>query len=1024
VFKPVGSRAEFVRLEQEMLQFWRENNIFRQSVESRHGGKRFTLYEGPPTANGRPGIHHVISRVYKDVLPRYKAMQGYYAPRIGGWDTHGLPVELEVEKELGFSAKSDIEAYGIARFNAKCRESVFKYLQDWNAITERIAYWVDLERAYITMENNYIESSWWTIKQLWDKGLIYQGYRVTPHCPRCGTSLSSHEVAQGYKDETPDPSVYVKFKLSDEAFFGKLGMTGSEKAVYLLAWTTTPWTLPGNTALAVSADDEYVVAKTDDGHIIMARARLASAGLDGAVVEATLKGNDLVGVHYTPLYNPHDYGVERRRFEDGGLQGGPVIHPQPPVPELHYSVIAADFVSMEDGTGVVHIAPAFGEADFEAGRTKGLDFVQPVDLQGKLTGKYPFAGKFVKSADKDILAELKERGQLHKSEVVRHTYPFCWRCDAPLLYYAKKSWYIKTTAVKDRLIAGNQEINWYPEHIKNGRFGDWLQNNIDWAFSRERYWGTPIPVWQCEKCTHQECLGSVEELRTKPGASGLAEPLDLHRPFVDEAGYDCPKCGGQMRRVPEVMDCWFDSGNMPVAQYHYPFDSENAGIFDDGRFPADYICEAVDQTRGWFYSLHAISTLLFNQPCFQNVICLGHILDAQGEKMSKSRKNVVEPWPVLEKHGADALRWYLYTASPPGNARRFSEQLVGEVTRQFMLILWNVYSFFITYANIDKFNPAASAPPAETPELDLWLTSEVNQLVKEVTERLDEYDITAAGRAIEEFTVEYLSNWYVRRSRRRFWKSESDTDKLSAYHTLYRTLVTLSKLLAPFMPFLADEMYRNLVLSAYPEAPISVHLSNFPVSDEAKIDASLSGAVRLAMKISSLGRAARSTAGIKVRQPLPSVLVKLASPLERGALSRVKPQILEELNIKDVELAENMDGLDEAIYAISTDGSYSVAVSKEIPPELLAEGLAREIVHRLQNMRKSAGYEIADRIITYYQGDDYTAQVFASFADYIRHETLSEQLIGLPAPEEAHREEFKLDGHQVSLGVSRVVPSP
>ena len=1023
MFKPIGSRADFARLEQEILQFWKENDIFRRSVENRRGGKRFTLYEGPPTANGRPGIHHVISRVYKDVLPRYKAMQGYYAPRIGGWDTHGLPVELEVEKELGFSTKTDIETYGIARFNAKCRESVFKYLQDWNAITERIGFWVDLPRAYITMENKYIESSWWTIKQLWEKGLIYQGYRVTPHCPRCGTSLSSHEVAQGYKDETPDPSVYVKFKVADEAFIEKLKAQGLEREVFLLAWTTTPWTLPGNTALAVSAQADYVAVKTDDSYLIMARERLAPTGLDEAAVEAVIKGSDLVGVHYVPLYNPHDYGVERRRFEAAGAQGSPVIHPEPLVSDLCYRVITAEFVSMEDGTGIVHIAPAFGEADFEAGRALGLDFVQPVDLQGKLTGSYNFTGKFVKSADKDIMAELKSRGLLHKAEVIRHTYPFCWRCDAPLLYYAKKSWYIKTTAVKDRLIAGNQEVNWYPEHIKNGRFGDWLQNNIDWAFSRERYWGTPVPVWQCGSCAHQECLGSVEELRTKPGVSGLAEPLDLHRPYVDEVGYSCPQCGGRMKRVPEVMDCWFDSGNMPVAQYHYPFDPESAGIFDDGRFPADYICEAVDQTRGWFYSLHAISTLLFDRPCYKNVICLGHILDAQGEKMSKSRKNVVQPWPVLEKHGADALRWYLYTASPPGNARRFSEQLVGEVTRQFMLILWNVYSFFITYANIDKFNPAASVPPAEVPELDLWLTSEVNQLVKEVTERLDDYDITAAGRAIEEFAVEYLSNWYVRRSRRRFWKSESDTDKLSAYHTLYQALVTLAKLLAPFMPFLADEMYRNLVLSAFPEAPASVHLSDFPVSDEAKIDASLSGAVRLAMKLSSLGRAARSTAGIKVRQPLPSVLVKLASSLEKGALARVKPQLLEELNVKDVELTENMDGLDGAVFVITTDGGYSVAVSKEIPPELLAEGLAREIVHRLQNMRKSAGFEIADRIVTYYQGDDYAGQVFASFADYICHETLSEQLLAAPAPEGAYREEFKLDGHPVSLGVSRIIPS-
>ena len=1021
MFKPVGSRADFVRLEQETLEFWKANDIFRRSVENRCGKERFTLYEGPPTANGRPGTHHVISRVFKDVLPRYKTMQGYYAPRIGGWDTHGLPVELEVEKELGFSSKTDIEGYGIAKFNAKCRDSVFKYLKDWDAITERIAFWVDLEHAYVTMKNEYIESGWWTIKQLWDRGLIYQGYRVTPHCPRCGTSLSSHEVAQGYKDDTPDPSVYVKFQVSDETFLSKLKALGlSDLPVFLLAWTTTPWTLPGNTALAVSAEADYAAIKAENGYLIMASARLASVGLEDAAAQATFKGRDLTSVRYTPLYNPHAYGVERRRFATTGAQGSPVINPQPSADDLTYGVIAADFVSMDDGTGIVHIAPAFGEVDFESGRTQGLDFVQPVDLQGKITGNYPFAGRFIKSADKDIQAELQSRGLLYKSEIIRHTYPFCWRCTTPLVYYAKQSWYIKTTAVKDRLIAGNQDINWYPEHIKNGRFGDWLQNNIDWAFSRERYWGTPVPIWQCECCAHQECLGSLEEIRGKPGVGDFEPSLDLHRPYVDELFYECPKCQGQMRRVPEVMDCWFDSGNMPVAQHHYPFAPGSSDIFSDGRFPADYICEAVDQTRGWFYSLHALSTLLFDKPCYKNVICLGHILDAQGEKMSKSRKNVVEPWPVLEKHGADALRWYLFTASPPGNARRFSEQLVGEVTRQFMLILWNVYSFFITYANIDNFDPTASSPPADVPELDRWLSSEVNQLVKEVTARLDSFDITAAGRAIEEFAVEQLSNWYVRRSRRRFWKSESDTDKLSAYHTLYHALVTMSKLLAPFMPFLADEMYRNLVLSAYPDAQASVHLSDFPVADEAKIDASLSDAVRLAMKLSSLGRAARSTAGIKVRQPLPAALVKLASALENESLARIKPQLLEELNIKDVQIVNSADELGDD-YAVSTEGSYSVAVAKTIPPDLLIEGLAREITHRLQNMRKSAGFDIADRIITYYHGDDYVTGVFVSFADYIRHETLSESLKNQPVPAGVYQEEFKLDGRLVSLGVSRSI---
>jgi isoleucyl-tRNA synthetase len=746
MFKPVGSRANFVQMEKDTLNFWKEADIFRLSVENRQGKQRFTLYEGPPTANGRPGIHHVISRVFKDVMPRYKAMKGYYTPRIGGWDTHGLPVELEVEKNLGFTTKTDIETYGIAKFNAKCRASVFKYLEDWNAITERIAFWVDLEHAYVTMHNSYIESGWWTVKQMWDKGLVYQGYRVTPHCPRCGTSLSSHEVAQGYKEDTPDPSVYIKFKVVDEALLEKLeALEATGAPVYLLAWTTTPWTLPGNTALAVCRDADYSVIKLEGQYLILASARLEATGLEHAEEVATLSGDDLIGARYEPLYNPHAYEVERRRFEVSGAQSSPVIKPQPPETGLTYGVIATDFVSMDDGTGIVHVAPAFGEVDFEAGRAQGLDFVQHVDLQGNISGSYPFAGKFVKSADRDITADLRDRDLLFKAETIHHTYPFCWRCDTPLLYYAKQSWYIRTTAAKERLVSGNQEINWYPEHIKNGRFGDWLANNIDWAFSRERYWGTPVPVWQCQECGAQECIGSLDDLCRKPGFSGLTEPLDLHRPYVDDMTYDCASCQGRMKRVPEVMDCWFDSGNMPVAQYHYPFESSSLSIFEDGRFPADYICEAVDQTRGWFYSLHAISTLLFDRPCYRNVICLGHILDAQGEKMSKSKGNVVEPWPVLEKHGADALRWYLYTASPPGNARRFSEQLVGEVTRQFMLILWNVYSFFVTYANIDEFNPAASAPPPQIAELDRWLNSEVNQLVKTVTQALDNYDITAAG---------------------------------------------------------------------------------------------------------------------------------------------------------------------------------------------------------------------------------------------------------------------------------------
>ncbi|MCL2707046.1 MAG: isoleucine--tRNA ligase [Dehalococcoidia bacterium] len=1017
MFKAVGSRANFVQVEEAILSFWRERNIFQRSIENRSGAKRFTMYEGPPTANGKPGIHHVISRVFKDVIPRYKSMQGYYAPRIAGWDTHGLPVELEVEKQLGFSNKTDIERFGIDKFNAKCRESVFRYLKEWDVLTERIGFWVDLQHPYITMDNSYIESGWWILKQLWERGLIYQGYRVTPHCPRCGTSLSSHEVAQGYKDDTLDPSVYVKFGVSDDAS-SRLGIAmDTQLPLYLLAWTTTPWTLPGNTALAVCADADYSVVQLEHEYIILACARLDAAGLGQARVVATCNGRDLIGLQYTPLYNPHEYGVERRCFELGSTQSTHVIKPEPFDANLKYKVIATSFVTMGDGTGIVHVAPAFGEADFDAGRCEGLNFVQHVDLQGKIVGSYSFTGKFVKSADKEIISELQSRSMLHKVETIRHTYPFCWRCSTPLLYYAKQSWYIKTTILKERLIAGNKQINWVPEHIRDGRFGDWLANNVDWAFSRERYWGTPLPVWQCERCSSQECVGAVEELKSKPAFSGLREPLDLHRPYVDEVTFNCSKCSGKMKRVSEVIDCWFDSGAMPISQWHYPFNAESGTIFEDGRFPADYICEAVDQTRGWFYSLHTLSTLLFDKPCFENVICLGHILDAQGEKMSKTKGNIVEPLPILQKYGADALRWYLFTAAPPGNARRFSEQLVSEVLRQFMLMLWNVYSFFVTYANIDRYNPAADNSHPAPSDLDRWILSELNQLVKEVMQDLNSYNITNAGRAIERY-VDFLSNWYVRRSRRRFWKSESDTNKLAAYQTLYTCLTTLSKLLAPFMPFMADEMYRNLVLSVYPDAPESVHLADFPIADDDLIDEQLSVDTRLAMKVSSLGRAARALTAIKVRQPLAKAVVRVRNVGEKKGLLRSKEQILEELNVKMLVFADEVQDI-ETCSPFSEDGELGVGVDTNITTDLAKEGLSREIVHRLQTMRKNAGFEIADYIAIYFQGGDYVQSVMQEYADYIRHETLSHDIKCETPPDGIAREEHKLGEHIIVLGVQK-----
>ena len=1021
MFQPVNSRVNLPQMEEEILRLWRENNTFQQSVDRRQGGPRFTLYEGPPTANARPGIHHVMPRVFKDAIPRYKAMKGYYTPRIGGWDTHGLPVELEVEKELGFSGKAQIEEYGIEQFNKRCRENVFSYIKEWETMTERIGFWVDLENAYVTMYNSYIETVWWAIRQMWDQGLVYQGYRVTPHCPRCETSLSSHEVAQGYKDDTEDPSVYIKFKVVED----QRGVLPIDKPIYLLAWTTTPWTLPGNTALAVAPDAEYVLAESDTDYLILANALLGV--LEPRKYEAMerVRGSDVVGVAYEPLFNPHHFGVDRQRFHNQAQ-----LQTEESDEELTYRVIAGDFVSMEDGTGIVHVAPAYGEVDYEVGQTESLDFVHTVDLQGNITGNYPFSGKFVKDADPLVLEDLQKRGLLFRSETIRHTYPFCWRCDAPLLYYAKQTWYIRTTARKEQLIACNEQINWYPEHIKHGRFGDWLQNNVDWAFSRERYWGTPLPIWRCESCGDLECLGGVEELKGKDGFTGLKEPLDLHRPFVDEISYNCPQCGGRMQRLPEVIDCWFDSGAMPVGQYHYPF--ENETLPEDGRFPADYICEAIDQTRGWFYSLHAISTLLFNRPCFMNVISHGHILDAKGEKMSKSRGNVVDLWAVIEKYGADALRWYLFTAAPMGNSMRFDDSAITEISRRFLMTLWNVYSFFVTYANIDNFAPGSTeAPPAES-GLDRWILSELNQLIIDVDSALGNYDLRGAAWQTAAF-VDGLSNWYVRRSRRRFWKSENDTDKLSAYNTLYECLVTVAKLMAPLAPFIAEELYQNLVVSISPDSPESVHLTDFPVADDKKIDHQLAEANRLAMRVSSLGRAARSKAGIKVRQPLAVNYTGISSDREKRMLENasIRDMILEELNVKALEFgsAEEVAALEnEKGFVVVSEAANNSAVNPEIsedPQEaeyLKKEGMAREIVHRLQTMRRNAGFSIADHIDTYFQGDDYIREVMENknLAEYIKQETLSRHLIeGVPEDVDA-QENYKLNGHEVLLGVKKL----
>jgi isoleucyl-tRNA synthetase len=1028
MFQEVNSKINFLQLEEGILRFWKEHGIFNKSIQIREGRPHYAFYEGPPTANGNPGVHHALSRLYKDVVCRYKTMKSYHVPRKAGWDTHGLPVELEVESSLALTSKAQIEEYGVARFNDHCRQSAFKYIKEWEAMTERLGCWLDMEHPYITLDNNYIESCWWIIKELWDKGLIYQGYKVTPHCPRCGTSLSSHEVALGYRDDAEDMSIYVRFRLSKRVqpqiarnALEKLGWDfheakWKEEIPSLLAWTTTPWTLTGNVALAVAPSEDYVLVQTRSQNGVTERLILAKALLDEAVgpgnwrVLQEFQGKDLVGIFYERLYElkPEFVGDSKKL---------------PRVPENR--VAPADFVSMTDGTGIVHIAPAFGEEDYELGQSQSLPIVHTVDLGGRLIpNNKPWDGKFVKDADPLIIDDLKTRGLLYRSERIVHTYPFCWRCEAPLLYYAKPAWYIRTTAVKERLISGNAEINWYPDYIKHGRFGDWLENNVDWAFSRERYWGTPLNIWRCSSCDNHECVGSVDGLRAQSNLSGLTTPLDLHRPYVDEITFACPKCGGKMQRVPEVIDCWFDSGAMPVAQWHYPF--ENDDEFKQN-FPADFICEAVDQTRGWFYSLHAISTLLFNRPCFKNVICLGHVVDAQGEKMSKSKGNVIDPWAAIGNYGADALRWYMLVSTTGEDNHRFSTKMLAETTRKFLLTLWNTYSFFTLYANIDRFVPQPLAADSDQPkaftELDNWISSELNRLVNEVSKLMDSYNPTSATRRIEEF-IDDLSNWYVRRNRRRFWKSENDADKLAAYTTLYQCLTTLSQLLAPFVPFIAEELYQNLLRSVNPEAKESVHLTDFPTADETKINDKLSSDVGLAMKISSLGRAARAKAGIKVRQPLEKAVIKVGVEGEKKALESLAAEVMEEINVKQLEvLSEREFPLNMPGYSMANDIRYWVAISTELTPELIAEGVSRELVRHLQNMRRNAKLDITDHIITYYQTKEpLVKQVINAFASYIKQETLSQELIDGSPPDGAYSEKHRISDSDVFLAIEKTNP--
>ena len=1076
-FRAVDTRASFVALEERIGTYWAQHDIKRKALAHGDQARPFIFYEGPPTANGKPGIHHVEARVTKDIIIRYHRMCGQYVIGArGGWDTHGLPVEIEVEKTLGFRGKPDIERYGIAEFNAACKQSVQTYIGEWEKMTDRIAYWIDMEKPYSTFDNSYIESLWWILKQFWDRDLLFRDYKVTMHCPRCGTTLSDAEVNLGFEDDVDDPSVWLRFRVTPANHALDSALAGAA----FIAWTTTPWTLPANVALAVNPDASYVLAETgpeDQRERVIMAASLAEKVLgEGHHVLATFTGNQLVGVRYQHLF-------------DGVPGAGDT-------PDLQsaYRVIGDDFVSLDDGTGIVHIAPAYG--DLEIGRKHQLPTLFSVDLNGRTMAQFAhlgFADMFFKEADPVITKVLKERGDLFRSGRVKHAYPFCWRCKTPLLYYAKPSWYIRTTARKERLVAANQEVHWVPEHIKAGRFGNWLANNIDWAISRERYWGTPLPIWVSADGQHMECIGSVAELEAKVGRS--LSDLDLHRPYVDDITWDDP-AHGTMRRITDVADCWFDSGAMPVAQWHYPF--ENKELFEQVAGQADYISEAIDQTRGWFYTLHAVSTLLFDRPAFENVICLGHILDGKGEKMSKSRGNIVNPWDILNEYGTDAVRWYMFASAPPYNPRRFSRELVGDMLRQFTLTLWNTYAFFVTYANLEGWSPAGIIDAdgnltldvtTLTNPLDRWALARLDYLVRTVTSELDGYDIYAPAKAIEQF-VEELSNWYVRRSRRRFWKTANDADTQAAYATLYTCLVTLSKVLAPFIPFVAEEIYHNLVLSKAPTASASVHMATWPQSTPAWRNDDLVASIGVIQSVVGLGRAARRSAALKVRQPLPTMLVRVPSAVAQGVAAFVA-DIRDELNIKDVQwlstgatfidyrfkpnlrvvgkkygklvpaLTEALKALagdtarahavavesgatfdlvvdgtlltiapDEVLvetsspegYAVAEENGVLVALDTTLTADLVAEGIAREVVRYIQDARKNAGFAIADRILVSIDGVKNQPELeatIATWSDYMCGETLADSLVLAKPAVGAHVETLELDDITLTIGVTQ-----
>ena len=1050
MYKKVSTDMNFVDREKETEKFWEDNHIFEKSMEDREGCPQYMFYDGPPTANGKPHIGHVLTRVIKDMIPRYRTMKGYEVPRKAGWDTHGLPVELEVEKALGLDGKDQIEKYGVEPFIKKCKESVWKYKGMWEDFSNTVGFWADMDDPYVTYHNTFIESEWWALKKIWDKGLLYKGFKIVPYCPRCGTPLSAQEVAQGYKD-VKERSAIVRFKVKDED-------------AYILAWTTTPWTLPSNIALCVNPEEYYAKVKAADGYTYyMAVALLDTVlgklgdeenGVKAYEVLETYKGQDLEYKEYEPLYQcAYDCAAKQNKKA--------------------FYVTCDTYVTLTDGTGVVHIAPAFGEDDAKVGRKYDMPFVQLVDEKGEMGKTTPFAGLFVKKADPEVLKDLDGRGLLFDAPKFEHSYPHCWRCDTPLIYYARESWFIKMTAVKDDLIANNNTINWIPESIGKGRFGDWLENVQDWGISRNRYWGTPLNIWECE-CGCQHSIGSIEELKSM--SDNCPDEIELHRPYIDNVTIKCPKCGKEMHRVPEVIDCWFDSGSMPFAQYHYPF--ENQELFEK-HFPADFISEAVDQTRGWFYSLLAISTLIFNKAPYKNVIVLGHVQDENGQKMSKSKGNAVDPFDALEKYGADAIRWYFYINSAPWLPNRFHGKAVTEGQRKFMGTLWNTYAFFVLYANIDEFDATKYTLEYEKLSvMDKWLLSKLNSAIKAVDEDLANYKIPEAAKALQSF-VDDMSNWYVRRSRERFWAKGMEQDKINAYMTLYTALVEICKTAAPMIPFMTEDIYQNLVRSIDANAPESIHLCDFPKVNEAHIDKELEENMDRVLKLVVMGRACRNTANIKNRQPIGQMYVKADFELSEF----FDAIVADELNVKNVTFTQEvrdftsysfkpqlktvgpkygkllggiknvLSGLDgnaamdelnangclrfevngeEVVlnredllidtaqmegYVSEDDNGITVVLDTNLSEELLEEGFVREIISKVQTMRKEADFEVMDKIVITYEGSEKAETVFAKNADEIGAETLALEV--KKATPAGYVKEWKINGEAVTLGVEK-----